>query len=258
MPLFNKKTATVNLNKAIVDNNWIHAKCIIQDDKECCQKWSTSISFLNVTSNILPIHQACAAENVPLDFIMTLLRAFPEAIKKTESAFRRIPLHIALKSRVSEEVIRFLIQSYPDGVRRKDLLGRVPLHYAISNSLPLNIVRYLIDACPELITATDIKGWTPLHVAANKAVSTEIVLMIVRSRPEVMKMKNKHGWTPLKCAMESNTPYTGMIVDTLTAEEKKFESSSIYMNEGEGKESEENTYYQWGMKKLHVSTSAIV
>jgi len=256
MPLFNRN-ATVNLNKAIVDNNWIHAKSIIQDNKRSCQKWSTSL-FQDVASDILPIHQACAAESVPLDFLVTLMYAFPEAIKKTESTFKRIPLHIAVKSRASEEVIRFLVQSYPDGVKRKDSLGRIPLHYAISNSLPINIVRFLIDACPELIAAPDNTGWTPLHVAANMAVSTEIVLMIAQSKPEVMKMKTTHGWTPLKCAEKSNSTYTGTIIATLTAEEKKFESSSIFTNEGEGEQKEESIFHQWRMRNQQVFISDIV
>jgi len=243
MLLFFNKHAE-DLNKAIVDNKWDHAKSIVLETKESCQKWSTSLSSNNVKSVMLPIHQACATENVPLDFLVTLTHAFPEAIKKTESSFRRIPLHIALQSRVSEEVIRFLVQCYPDGVGRKDSLGRVPLHYAISNSLPINIVRYMMNACPELVTATDIRGWTPLHVAAYTAVSAETVLMIVQSKPEAMKMETYKGWTPLKCAHESNTSYTGIIIDTLTAAEKKFESSYIYKDRWV-EDKEQSVFDQW-------------
>lgn len=231
MPILKRRSNTTqSLNEAIVKSEWTQATSIIQSESELCQKWSISPSFFGYTTDILPIHQACAMESVPLDFIVNLIVAYPEAATKIEQGQNRIPLHIAVKSRVSEEAIRFLIQSYPDGVRKMDLLGRIPLHYAVSNHLPTSIVRSLVEACPGSLGAVDNLDWTPLHVAAYVGASTDIVSFLVQSRPDIVATKNNAGWTPLRCAQESNTRNTDTIVAVLAVEEKKFQSSPIVMN----------------------------
>jgi len=219
-----------DLHKAIMNNNWTEARTIVTSTSNSCHKQTVAPSFFGQISEVLPIHQACASRTVPVDFLKALILANPESIMKAETGLDRIPLHIAVKSHLSDESIIFLLQYYPAGARKKDKLGRVPLHYALSNLLPLDVVRQLIEACPDAVAAVDNYDWTPLHVAANMSAPREIILMLLQERPELVANKTNGGSTPLKLATESNSIDKEAIVSILMEGEKKFRSSAICMN----------------------------
>jgi len=232
MPRFirrNSKTAC-DLQKAIINNSWTEARSIVKTMSNTCRKHAISPSFFGQTSELLPIHQACACKGVPLDFLQALILAYPESILKPETGLNRIPIHIAVKSQISKENILFLVHYHPDSARKKDSLGRVALHYALSNLLPLNIISPLIEACPDSVAAVDNFNWTPLHVAVNMSAPSEVVSMLLHARPEVVAMKTQGGSTPLKLALESNSIDKEMIVSMLMEGEKNFMSTPIFMN----------------------------
>lgn len=272
MPRFirrNSKTAC-DLQKAIINNNWIEARSIVKNLSSTCRKQTIAPSFFGQISDILPIHQACACKSVPLDFLQALILSYPESIIKPETGLKRIPLHIAVKSQISQENILFLLQYHPDGAKKKDSLGRVPLHYALSNLVPLEIVRQLIEACPVSVAAADNFNWTPLHVAANMSAPREIISLLVQARPETVTIKTEGGSTPLKLALESNSIDKEMIVSILMEGEKKFMSTPIFMNLAEAERKEEdgillrnskpvnNADYQYFVRKQRSYTSSVV
>ena len=72
-----------------------------------------------------------------------------------ESGTGRVPLHIAIRTRCSDEVIYFLLDRCPESARIQDILGRLPLHYAISNNVGMGLIERLVSQCPESSRAVD-------------------------------------------------------------------------------------------------------
>jgi ankyrin repeat protein len=170
-------------------------------------------------------------DGVTMYFLESLLFAYPESIKRCESRFRRLPLHIAIKARVSDEVVLYLLNKYPEAAAIQDVLGRVPLHYAISNYASMTVIKTLIKTCRSAARAPDNSGWTPLHVAANTAMSVEMVETLIESGIEAVVSKTKRaGYTPLMCAIKSQGPFRDLIIELLYEEDAKFEKTVFFQN----------------------------
>lgn len=216
----------------IATSEWQRSKDLVEENGNLVRRWTVAPSLTGGVhaSDILPIHQACKMEDVNTHFLESLLFAYPESIKKRESGFRRLPLHIAIRARASDEVIFYLLNKYPEGAAVQDVLGRVPLHYAISNHASMNIIHTLIKTCRSSSCAADNLGWTPLHVAANTARSTEMVETLIEFGVETVVSRTKKGNTPLMCANMSEGPFRNLIIEILNEEEQKFEKSAFFRN----------------------------
>lgn len=220
------------LTNLIGNEEWQRATEVIEENGNYVRRWTVAPSLSGGVhaSDILPIHQACKMDGVSIPFLEALLFAYPESIKKRETGFRRIPLHVAIRARAPDEVILFLLNKYPEGAAIQDVLGRVPLHYAISNHASLSIIETLIKTCRSCACAVDNLGWTPLHVAANTARSSKMVEALVASAVETVVSRTKKGNTPLMCANMSGGPFRGPIVSILDVEEQKFEKTAFFQN----------------------------
>lgn len=254
------------LTNLIANSEWARAKEMVEDNGNLVRKWSVAPSLSGGVhaTDILPIHQACKMEGITITFLESLLFAFPESLKKRETGFRRIALHIAIRARVPDEIIFYLLNKYPEGAAVQDMLGRVPLHYAISNYSSMNVIKSLISACRATACAADNLGWTPLHVAANTARSAEMVEMLIECGVETVVSTTKKGNTPHMCANMSEGPYREMILEMLHREEKKFEDTAFFQNYREAETKERTTlgtdYYAststfLGVRKLKRSGS---
>ncbi len=249
----------------IANNEWQKAKDLLEENGNLVKRWTVAPSLSGGVhaSDILPIHQACKMDGVATHFLETLLFAYPESIKKRETGFRRLPLHIAVRARVPDEVILYLLEKYPEGAAIQDVLGRVPLHYAISNHASISVINLLIKTCRSTVCAADNLGWTPLHVAANTSRSTEMVEILIHSGVETVVARTKKGNTPLMVANMSEGPYRDLIVEILHDEESKFEKTAYFQNFREAEERAKNpkatAIYPskrfYGVNKLRRSSS---
>lgn len=216
----------------IASNEWLRAKDLVEENGNLVRKWTVAPSLSGGVhaSDILPIHQTCKMEEVTINFLESIIFAYPESLKKRETGFRRIPLHIAIRSRLPDEVIFYILDKYPEGAAVQDVLGRVPLHYAISNHSSMDVITRLMKACCSAACAADNLGWTPLHVAASTARSSDMVEALVQSGVETVVARTRKGNTPLMCANMSEGPYRDSIVDILRDEEQKFEKTAFFQN----------------------------
>lgn len=248
---------------SVASGEWQRAKKMIEENGNLVRKWSVAPSLTGgvAAANILPIHQACKMSDVTVQFLESLLWAYPASIRKRETGFRRVALHIAIRARVSNDVIFYLIDKYPEAVATQDVLGRVPLHYAISNHSPMEIINTLISSCPATARAADNLGWTPLHVAANCARSAEMVETLIQCGAESVVSATKKGNTPLMVAMMSEGPDRELIETILVEEVEKFEKTAYFRNYREAESYEKaHPSYQgtdtiWGVRKLKRSNS---
>lgn len=220
------------LVRLIANDEWQRAKELVEENGNLVRTWTVAPSLSGGVhaSDILPIHQAVKMDGATTHFLESLLFAYPESIKRCESGFRRLPLHIAIKARVSDEVVLYLLNKYPEAAAIQDVLGRVPLHYAISNYASMTVIKTLIKSCRSAACASDKLGWTPLHVAAITARSVEMVETLIESGIEAVVSKTKTGNTPLMCAIMSQGPFRDLIIELLDEEDAKFEKTAFFKN----------------------------
>eukprot|EP00986_Skeletonema_menzelii_P010670 scaffold5284_cov110-Skeletonema_menzelii.AAC.1 len=113
--------------------------------------------------------------------------------------------------RVNEEIIRCLIEYFPDAVSTTYNNGLSPLHYACYNkSVTGNIIRLLIDAAPASVRSVTNEGVMPLHcLCANKkvdeATAIQILKLLIEKYPESIRHANK-GRLPIHIAAEWRSP----------------------------------------------------
>lgn len=243
------------LVSTIANAEWNRAKALIEENGNLVRKWTVapSLSGGNNASDILAIHQACKMPSLSAAFLESLLFGYPESIRKKETGSKRLPLHIAVRSRLPDDVILYILNKYPEACAKQDSQGRVPLHYAISNFAPLSIIQKLIHTCPASASAADFLGWTPLHVAANTARSAAMVELCIEASPESVVAYTKKGNTPLMAANNGNGPDKSLILALLTDEEKKFEKTAYFQNFREAESS-----FNWKSQAyphIHSSTS---
>ena len=129
-----------------------------------------------------------------------------------------LPIHAACNTNdPSLELLRILIQKYPDSLVLKDQYGRTPLHIAVAQPCSLQIIVELISSHAIGKDATkepDANGDLPLHVALNhnlKSTSSSgktslfealfpVVQELVKAYPQSVYEANLDGKTPLKIA----------------------------------------------------------
>lgn len=103
------------------------------------EQWEGTVAYLQTqigidesrlyTGGELPIHFTLGMNSaVPLSVIVALISAFPHSVS-LYGKNGMMPLHIAVHSNVSIEIVRYLIQMYSDALAVKDEDGKIPKEY---------------------------------------------------------------------------------------------------------------------------------
>uniref|UniRef100_A0A7R9WIX1 Uncharacterized protein n=1 Tax=Pseudictyota dubia TaxID=2749911 RepID=A0A7R9WIX1_9STRA len=198
-----KVTGTARINKLIQEEEW---DLVIQQAKSHpgeVRSWSCRPGFFEGVkdSDVLPIHEAVSM-GAPVNVVKALVEAFPQGLTERESAYRRLPIHIACRhggDKMDKEVVKYLIGAYPLGVATDDILGRVPLHYTCSNGAEEEIVDMLMTSCAGATRAYDRRGWLPIHVACSVGASYHVVKVMLDAFPASVALTTNKGSTPRRC-----------------------------------------------------------
>lgn len=216
----------------ILSAQWEAVVECAKTDTEQARKWITAQSFTGNLSRteILALHQACSISSVEVNAVKQICVAYPEALNQCETGTGRTPLHIAIRARVSNDVIYYLMRESPRSIFKQDALGRLPLHYACSNQLPQDVVRSLIESDPESVRAADNLGWTPLHVAASLYQSVDVVQYMLSACPEaVLALTNKGNSTAVVAATNPSIARES-ILEAMAEVENKFLKMPAFQN----------------------------
>jgi hypothetical protein len=112
------------------------------------------------------------------------------------SSFGLSRLQVALQEKKPIHVIQSIVKSFPESIKRPDLGGLLPLHYAARLNASPEVVLLLACAHPEALEMADYQGWLPLHYAARKGKSEEVVRMLVEACPRTLFAKENSGKLP--------------------------------------------------------------
>mmetsp|Transcript_16088 Transcript_16088/g.20023 ORF Transcript_16088/g.20023 Transcript_16088/m.20023 type:complete len:256 (+) Transcript_16088:81-848(+) len=188
-----------NLNDLITKRNWksIELKC--QQQPQTAKTWSLIPGFYDEEYDAwtLPIHLICARHPPTTSVVESIIFAFPEGLQMRESAYHRLPLHIACINNASFDVIHLLLTYYRDGVRESDDFGRLPLHYALSNGCGVEVIRALVNAYPAATMTADVNQWLPVHVACYRGTSAEVMRLLLMDYPETASCVTKKKNSPV-------------------------------------------------------------
>jgi ankyrin repeat protein len=103
------------------------------------------------------------------------------------------PLHIACWGNPPQEVVRALIEVYPQGLKKKDVHGDTPLHIAVSNpATRIELIQALVEAEPAAASIANREGLMPLHAACRYSPSNdEIISLLLETYPSAAKARIK-------------------------------------------------------------------
>jgi ankyrin repeat protein len=140
-----------------------------------------------------PLHHA--AKRGKTEVVRLLVERWPEGVREKDGP-ENTPLHLAAEMGETEAV-RLLLEHWPEGVREKNWLLSLstPLHLAATAG-DTEAVRLLVERCPEGVKAKDRYLDTPLHLAAAQG-WVKVVKFLFERWPEGIREKNKNLDTPL-------------------------------------------------------------
>jgi len=215
----------------LLNAQWGKAVRCVQDDNSRAKKWIVTQEFNgNIKTNVLPIHLACSNSRVKINIIEALALVHPDSLLLCESRTLRTPLHIAMRARVSDEIIQVLIQKCPKAASIQDNLGRIPLHYACSNKISTDTINKLIDICPESVCAPDKLGWTPLAVASSLIETPDVVETMLNACPEAVLMMTDKGSSCYAVAKANPSRAKERIREILTEADLEFQKMPAFRN----------------------------
>jgi len=147
------------VQSSIEFEDWNKIRARLKSDKEA--KRSHKI----YKSQMSALHLACQRDP-PTDIVSHLIKANPKAASSPSQPYGEIPLHFALGKRLASiEVIRLLVEIYPDGISTENTMGTTPLHIACTFAAPYEIIKLLCDSCPRAVFIEDNNGRTPWDIA---------------------------------------------------------------------------------------------
>ena len=199
------------LDSAIERRDWRAVLSIVNSPAgpSLCSRTSHAPLFYGgrYGTTLLPLHRACMCDP-PAYVVEALLRANPKAARTAESAFHRLPIHLACRVGGSAQVdtVRLLlVASERDGTSSwncRDKLKRIPLHYILANGAHPTIVDDLLlqARSSTSLALADSEGWLALHVACGSGVDLGIVERLARAHPAAMNGLTRWGSRPLDCA----------------------------------------------------------
>jgi hypothetical protein len=110
---------------------------------------------------------------------------------------QRHTCHHALLFEANREIIKALLQAYPEALVKEDYQGWLPLHFALRFKSRPHIVEELLKASPRTARMEDKYGDLPLHFALHFGPpSRDIINLLVDYHPRSISIKNKSDKLP--------------------------------------------------------------
>ena len=129
--------------------------------------------------------------------------------------------------RVTEGIIRCLLEYFPDAAGAACERGWSSLHFACdNNSVKLNIIRILIDAAPDSVRNVCSEGRMPLHNFCSgrkmdEKNAVQILKLLIEKYPEAVRHANNRGRLPIHYAALTKSPEFCRVLEAYPGSEQK-------------------------------------
>ncbi|KAG7371981.1 ankyrin repeat domain protein [Nitzschia inconspicua] len=101
----------------------------------------------------LPLHVACNCRHIGVDVVTRLVVGYAGALRTREPTRDCLPLHLAVQTGASEEVLMELLTNYPEASFVQDNSGKIPLDYAQESVHHHNRSIVALETAPILLAA---------------------------------------------------------------------------------------------------------
>lgn len=159
----------------------------------------------NAKNGDFPLHAALRLKRANGDYYLALIKllvdAFPIALEIPD-ANGCIPLHITLLDKAADnvDVIKYLLKKNSKtaslGFDNED----IPLHFALSNHSPFDVIRLLVDAFPEGLLVSNSKDEFPLFIPLKRK-DDRMVAYFLSKLPGSSATKSRNN-LPIHLAIE--------------------------------------------------------
>lgn len=150
--------------------------------------------------------------------VPTFLEAHPESILQPTPT-GRLPLHLACQRTESDELVRYLMNSFPDACHYRDKDGKFPLDHALEVTEPrASIVQLLVRQRSVLLSYQDSNGQLPIHrLLLGKARHSrkpprydKVIQVLLEGFEGCLRLQDEEGQTPLLLACSLNSPLSAV------------------------------------------------
>ena len=124
--------------------------------------------------------------------------------------------HAIRMKKQKREIVRLLLEAYPDGACRADMWHRRPLDEAINSRCCPDIVEMLVRAYPAAAVSNGESGCTPLVSAIQNGLGAEIIGLLVDANPSALDF-------PLRKALEYQA--SPQVISVLAVDAETVESA---------------------------------
>ena len=131
--------------------------------------------------------------------------------------------------RVTEGILRYLLEYFPDAVNATTSMGMTPLHMICCNkNATRGMVQLLIDAHPESLRRATNHGWMPLHMICNNtgiadSTAVDIMGLFLERCPEAARHAETDGALPIHVAAgqgSKSSEFCRMLIEAYPGSER--------------------------------------
>lgn len=158
----------------------------------------------------LPLHYAVFYDEPSVDVVAFLLEVYPGGASMPD-VYGRLPLHYAVdRPRPNATVVQILLAAHPEASRMRDTTANLPLSIALNHGglRSVEVVKMLLDSFPESITELDSEGRMPLHSVLHlHNPDVGVARYLARQYPEAITQTCGEGQdSPLRLCEKNGFP----------------------------------------------------
>lgn len=156
----------------------------------------------HVSSNgWLPLHYA-AHRCASLETVRAIVKAFPGALEVREPEENFAPLHLAA-DRGDDDIFAEIYSAYPAMASENTSAG-LPLHIALRSGISCQMIKLLLTAFPDGARQVDADGSLPIHLVPRyRGDKLEVTKILLRAYPASIHHVDMHGLRPADCLEDS-------------------------------------------------------
>lgn len=137
--------------------------------------------------------------------VVQLLLEHDEGLLRVLNTFGWTFLHAAVKNGLDLDVIRFIVEEWPESATLTTIHKMTPLHF-VGSETSLEVVVFLIDKWRGSVHSKDKRNNLPLHYAAANGAPLPVIQLLVILHPESVHARGEDGKLPLHRAAAGSTP----------------------------------------------------
>ena len=155
-----------------------------------------------------PIYKA-VENKCSLEVITKLIDVYEDGLSKEYKD--DLPLHIAMNQNYDCKAILYLIEKCPLSAGKKSQCGQYPIHKAVESKLSVEVITKITEDYKDGLNKT-FKGDLPLHVAIKLHYDIALLETFVKKSPQSLLAKSQCGHYPIELLVIHDYPHDAICV----------------------------------------------